>query len=111
MLVLYSIRYNHRHRFLLFEIIARDPLGKQGTSPREHVSTQGTLAREDVSTQDTLAHEHVTTQGTLAREHVRHAIWQALVEHYFHQCNLRFWSKSKSILNNKIRHLQIMLKN
>ena len=100
MLVLYSIRYNHRHRFLLFEIIARDLLGTQGTSAREHVSTQGTSARE-----------HVSTQGTLAREHVRHAIWQALVEHYFHQCNLRFWSKPKSILNNKIRHLQIMLKN
>ena len=58
--------------FLLFEVIAPEHLGTQGTRARKHVSTQSTLSREHVSTQDLLALERVSTQGTLARERARH---------------------------------------
>ena len=71
--------------FFLFEVIAPEHLGTQGTRARKHVSTQSTLSRQHASVQDTLVREHVSTQdllalervstqGTLAREHVRHAI-------------------------------------
>ena len=57
--------------FLLFEVIAHEYVGTQGTLAKEHVST---LARQHLSTQDTWAREQVRRQGTLSRKHVRHSI-------------------------------------
>ena len=48
---------------LLFEVIAREHVGTQGTSKN---------VRKHENTQDTLPREHVNTQGTWTRKHERH---------------------------------------